>query len=284
MIREGGLRCRAVVKKSGPDKPLVSIVTVVLNGARHIESTIKSVLSQSYPNIEYLIIDGGSTDDTLDIIRKYEGAIDYWRSGPDQGLYDAMNKGISLANGDLIGILNADDVLYADSAERIVSEMGGHVDKNYTCGAVDLIDNTGKIYGRVVPFCKELKEARKYKEMPCPHLSIFVGRKVYERVGLFDTAFKLRADYDLLLRFMHQGVECVDLPFAVGAFRCGGRSGGMQTWLETRHVLKKNGAGVVATEYAFARSVFRSYAARLLPRWILPKIKRFMVSKNEYFS
>ena len=281
---EGGLRLKGITKPSVFNNPLVTIVTVVLNGEQHIEETIASVLCQDYKNIEYIILDGGSADGTLAIIKKYEDSLDYWRSEPDEGIYDAMNKGINLATGDLIGMLNADDFLNRNVVGRIVSQMGEHVDQKYTCGAVDLVDNRGKIYGKVTPFCTELQEARKYKEMPCPHLSVFVGRKVYEKVGLFDTSFKLRADYDLLLRFMDQGVECVDLPFTVGAFRRGGQSGGIQTWRETRHVLKKNGAGTVATEYAFARSVFRSYAARLLPRWILPKIKRFTVSKNEYFS
>ena len=106
---EGGLRMQGYLKKAYEHKPLISIVTVVLNDAKHLEQAIKSVLGQTYDNIEYLIIDGGSTDGTLDIIRKHEKAIDYWVSEPDSGIYDAMNKGVSLATGDLIALLNSDD-------------------------------------------------------------------------------------------------------------------------------------------------------------------------------
>lgn len=107
----GGLRTKGITKSSRPGEPLISVVTVVYNGAETLEQTIRSVLGQTYCNVEYVIIDGGSTDGTLDIIRKYEDKIDWWQSGPDGGIYDAMNKGISLATGDFLIFLGADDVL-----------------------------------------------------------------------------------------------------------------------------------------------------------------------------
>ena len=94
---QGGIRLTDSEKKLEPNKPLVSIITVVYNGAKHLEQTINSVLNQSYANIEYLIIDGGSTDGTVDIINRYENKIDYWQSEKDGGIYFAMNTGISLA-------------------------------------------------------------------------------------------------------------------------------------------------------------------------------------------
>lgn len=112
---EGGLRTKGYFKKSFNDKPLVTVITVVFNGQKSLEQTIQSVLRQSCDNVEYIIIDGGSTDGTLDIIQKYEEVIDYWISESDKGIYDAMNKGIDLATGEWINFLNAGDKLYNDN-------------------------------------------------------------------------------------------------------------------------------------------------------------------------
>jgi glycosyltransferase involved in cell wall biosynthesis len=108
-MTEGGLRINGKYKSGTREMPLVSIITVVLNGAKYIEQTIKSILDQNYANIEYIIVDGGSTDGTLEILKRYNDKIDYWVSERDKGIYFAMNKGISFAKGELIGILNADD-------------------------------------------------------------------------------------------------------------------------------------------------------------------------------
>src|SRR5690554_1584625 len=108
-IAEGGLRLQGLYKTSSEDKPLITVVTVVYNGAEFLEDTIKSVIEQTYDNVEYIIVDGGSIDGTLEIIKKYGHAIDYWVSEPDKGIYDAMNKGINLMCGGWVVFLNADD-------------------------------------------------------------------------------------------------------------------------------------------------------------------------------
>ena len=109
--------------------PLVSIITVVFNGERFIEKTINSVISQTYKNIEYIIIDGGSTDKTLDIIRQYEDRIDYWISEPDNGIYNAMNKGIKLSRGKLIGLINSDDWYMENAVETVVARYLANSDR-----------------------------------------------------------------------------------------------------------------------------------------------------------
>jgi glycosyltransferase involved in cell wall biosynthesis len=109
---EGGLRTQGCFKKSYDGQPLISIITVVYNGEKFLEETIESVISQSYANVEYIIIDGGSTDGTIDIIKKYEDKIDYWASEKDNGIYEAMNKGIELATGKWINFMNSGDSFY----------------------------------------------------------------------------------------------------------------------------------------------------------------------------
>lgn len=122
-IAEGGLRLKGFFKVGTDDKPLITVVTVVYDGAEFLENTIKSVIEQTYDNLEYIVVDGGSTDGTLDIIRKYEHAIDYWVSEPDDGIYDAMNKAIDLSSGDWMSFMNSGDRFYEVSTLTRVYEF-----------------------------------------------------------------------------------------------------------------------------------------------------------------
>ena len=120
-IAEGGLRLQGLYKKNSLDKPLITVVTVVYNGAALLEDTIKSVLEQTYDNVEYIIVDGGSKDNTLDIIKKYDHAIDYWVSEPDQGMYDGLSKGFQTVSGTIMAYLNAGDLYVKTALEAVVS-------------------------------------------------------------------------------------------------------------------------------------------------------------------
>jgi glycosyltransferase involved in cell wall biosynthesis len=139
-IREGqgGLRTKGFFKQSLPDKPLISVITVVFMGEKHLEETIQSVINQTYDNVEYIIIDGGSTDGTLDIISKYDEQIDYWVSEPDNGIYDAMNKAIKLANGQWISMMNCSDTFNEDNILQ-------HINSNYINTGYDFIYSDGNI-------------------------------------------------------------------------------------------------------------------------------------------
>ena len=118
----GGLRKKGIFKKSLKDQPLISIITVVYNGDKYLEECFKSLYNQKYYNFEHIVIDGGSTDRTLEIIQKYENKIDFWSSEKDRGIYDAFNKGMLQAKGDYLGFLNSDDTYFSKNTLNYVLE------------------------------------------------------------------------------------------------------------------------------------------------------------------
>jgi glycosyltransferase involved in cell wall biosynthesis len=176
--------------------PLISIITVVYNGSKTLEQTIQSVINQSYQNIEYIIIDGGSTDGTIDIIKKYEKNIVHWSSEPDKGLYDAMNKGIALAKGELIGMINSDDWYELEAVKIIVDAFIENPDKRIFHGDRYDIDNEGN--KRNYRFNKS-KFKFLYFSMTYNHPSMFIHRDIY-KVFKYNIEFKSIADYEFVLK------------------------------------------------------------------------------------
>jgi glycosyltransferase involved in cell wall biosynthesis len=180
----------------------VSIITVAFNSATTIRDTIESVLSQDYPQIEYIVVDGGSTDGTQDIVREYGVRVSRLISEPDRGIYDAMNKGIGLATGEVIGFLNSDD-MYMDSGA--VSELMTAMNKkNVDCVFADLIyvapDNPNQIL-RYYSSKKFHPRLFPYGWMPA-HPTFFAKKSVYEKVGPFSLDYKIAADFELLVRML----------------------------------------------------------------------------------
>ena len=221
-------------------RPLVSIVTVVYNGEKHLEESIKSVINQTYDNVEYIIIDGGSTDGTVDIIKKYEDKIDYWVSEKDGGIYDAMNKGIVISHGKIIGIVNADDLIYPDTLAK-VSQAFKNDEVMFTYGQVDLADENSKIFDIAKSIGLQSLKYRLFRHMPFLHPTMFVKKSVYEKIGLYDTNYKLSADYDFILRIIENKMQGIRLDFSSGMFRLGGQSGGVQSYLENHRLLLNHG-------------------------------------------
>ena len=181
----------------------VSIITVVWNNKETIKDAIDSVLNQTYKDIEYIIVDGASTDGTIDIVNSYKDKISKFISEKDNGLYDAMNKGIQLSNGDIIGMLNSDD-FYIDEfvIENVIKEFEAKdVDSVYA----DLVYvNPGNL-DKVVRFYDSSyfsPENFAYGWMPA-HPTFFVKKEIYERYGVFRTDLKIGADFDILVRFLY---------------------------------------------------------------------------------
>lgn len=232
---EGGLRLSKLVKTSEAGKPLVTIITVVLNGEKYLEQTIKSVLSQTYLNIEYIIIDGGSKDSTVDIIRKHEAQIDYWVSEPDSGLFFAMNKGIKLANGELIGILNADDFYASNIVEPIV--------KAFEKTSCDIIHGNMMVLGKNTEELARPDISLMNQKPSVFHPTCFVRKTVYEKAGLFNTEFRISSDYEFLLRCIREGFQFHYLNEPITYFRPGGMSGKCASNVEGYKIMKIHQTG-----------------------------------------
>lgn len=183
--------------------PLVSIITIVRNGADSIETTIQSVVNQSYPNIEYIVIDGKSTDNTVEIIKKYQDKISYWISEPDRGISDAWNKGIAVCHGDLISILNAGDTFPPDYVETVVRDVSiDHPILAY--GDVQKVDDTGKVVKTVKGHFNPHNISDRIGFL---HPGCFATRKAYDLVGLFDLKYRLAMDCDWIFRSYRAGVS-----------------------------------------------------------------------------
>ena len=190
------------LKYSIDREPLVSIITVVLNSEKYIDKTINSVLNQTYKNCEYIIIDGGSTDRTIEIIKKYEDKIDYSISEIDSGIYDAMNKGICLAHGHIIGILNSGDFYANDTVEKVINTYNLNKRQN-DFGLVVI----GAMYrfseNEEVRFKQNSNKFDSCGPIVINHPATFVTCSVYNNIGSFNLKYRISADYDFILRAYH---------------------------------------------------------------------------------
>jgi len=235
--QEGGVRHRQPPLAS----PLLTVITVVFNGAATLEHTINSVIGQSYRNIEHLVIDGGSTDGTLEILHKYDQHIDYWVSEKDAGIYDAMNKGIALARGQYIGMLNADDYFAGPAVlEKIASTLeSSHADAVFSC--LDIVDPADM--QRIL---------RKYRissysafmlrigVMP-PHPTFYCKKSCYEKAGPYRIDYRIAADFEMMVRLLLK--QCISWEF-IDQTTVKMRSGGLSSrglgsrWILNREIVR----------------------------------------------
>jgi len=212
---EGGLRTQGYFKTSLSDKPLITVVTVVFNGEQFLEQTIQSVINQSYDNVEYIIIDGGSTDGTIDIIRQYEHAIDYWVSEKDRGIYDAMNKGIDLSSGKYVNFMNAGDMFFD---LKVINDVSEHLNTDLVCGD----------YARYFEFSDEYEiisagKINDKRNIPYCHQALFAA-SVLLRKNKFDIKYRIAADYNQYLILKNSGVDIKYVSILVALYLYGGLS------------------------------------------------------------
>jgi len=197
------------------DGPLVSVITVCLNAEQTLEQCIRSVLEQTYPGIEYIVLDGGSGDGTLEILRRHEHAIEYWQSERDAGLYQAMNKGLALATGEYILFLNADDWYPADAVESLVKAKG--------FGCADVVSALAQYVdqaGRPVELDREggVEQVRR-RRMPLRHETMLVPAAIYRQLGGYDESYGIAADFHFVGRLYRAGFRVYEIPRALLYFR-----------------------------------------------------------------
>jgi glycosyltransferase involved in cell wall biosynthesis len=254
--------------------PLITVITVVYNGAKYLEQTIQSVINQTYPNVEYIIIDGGSTDGTLDIIRKYENYIDYWVSEPDKGIYDAMNKGIRLAYGKWINFMNSGDVFLSASIlfDIYLTEKFNYFGVVYGDTAVD--------YGDYI-IVRKAKSIDKIKFGMCfQHQSSFSESILLKRYG-FDDNFRLAADYDFFLKLKKKGVKFFYIDSVISSVLPYGVSDSNRIAVNKEyHVIKKINnyltmQTVIYYNYKLIFEIIKRIIKSLLPDWAIELIRRY---------
>lgn len=191
-------------------QPLFSIITITFNSVNTIERTMQSVLAQTYKDYEYIVVDGASKDGTLDIVRRYEPLFEgrmIWKSEPDDGIYDAMNKGIRMAAGDIVGLVNSDDWLESNALEKVYDAFCKNscsCDLIYT-GGMYFHSNNG-VVRTLMPNGKALKRYAKIGDIAgVRHPATYVPKKIYKEIGMYDTRMKISADADFLLRYYQNG-------------------------------------------------------------------------------
>ena len=247
------------------DKPLISIITPSLNSEKFIRDNITSILNQSYSNIEHVIVDGGSKDKTLSIVADLDPKA-VVISEPDKGISDAFNKGIKMASGDIIAILNSDDY-YAHDVMHDVAEAYKNSDFNFILHGDIRFFNDGKSY-RKKP--RPLPDLFFYIDLPYYHPTVFVPRKIYEDVGLFDLTYKIAMDYDFLLRAKLKGYQFKCLPIIIAHFRLGGtaNSNAAKCHKEVLHSQVSHGLNPYICKLTFSLKLAVNYSKRLLIKFI----------------
>lgn len=204
----------------------ISIITIVYNNVESLPNTFKSIAEQTYDNIEYIVVDGGSKDGTVDVIRQNEAIISKWVSEPDKGLFDALNKGINMCSGDVIGVLHSDDIFYD---KNTIANIAATFERDDSLEAVfsDIVfiskENPNKVIRR---YSSKKWNPNKFVwgYMPA-HTAFFVKKKCYEELGLYKTDYKISADYELLIRFLKiSKVKYKYLPTICTKMRVGGLS------------------------------------------------------------
>ncbi len=274
-IFEGGKRQSGINPVRLSDKPLISVVTVVLNGRQTLERCVKSVISQTYSSIEYIVVDGGSKDGTMDIIKQYDKAIDYWVSEKDNGLYHAMNKAVLFCTGDYILYLNADDELYnSQTMEKVANNVTKDIDIFY--GNILVEDKYCEEY---IQLGREFSLNDIKKEKKPPHPAFFVRSSLLKE-NPFNEKCRIASDYDLMCRLFRKHLKMKYINEIISIFHTGGLSSlFFRTNRENAVIIRENFGTKYAIFYLMRKSLgllyhfFLVFLSHLRIRGIIRRLK-----------
>ncbi len=265
-----------------------SIITVCYNSEKTIERTIMSILNQTYKNFEYIIVDGGSKDSTLSIIKKYENSFNgrlKWISEPDKGIYNAMNKGIKMAVGDVVGIVNSDDWLENNALASVEDCINNNIHgaEYLVCGSIAFHYDNGEFNVWESDKEKFLQGIPKRSyNYGAYHPAIFVSRDTYNKVGLFDEEFKIVGDIELIYRCYLADCEFLFTKDVLSNMSDGGVSNSFQfkkTYDDNKRFLRKHNIKGFSYYYNISRILIKSTIKTILPERILKKIRSQRLSR-----
>ena len=267
----GGKRLRGIAAKGSETQPLVTVITAVYNGHADIARCLESVIHQDYSNIEHIVMDGGSTDGTVDVLRQYDDHVALWKSEPDKGLYDAWNKALLEARGEWICFLGADDQLSPGAVSAYMALAATSPEAEYLCAMIRLVYHSG--HERVVGRPWKWKEFSRW--MRLSHVGSMHRRRLFDRLGTFDPSFGSAADYEFLLR-ARDGLKAAYMPIETGIMRMGGVSDGPNASADaTRAKILTGGRNPLLAEVELRMRRLRYYLRPLRRRSYAPPFRRF---------
>ncbi|MBU6428521.1 MAG: glycosyltransferase [Cyanobacteria bacterium REEB65] len=236
------------------DQPLVSVITPCFNSAKYLERTLLAVQQQTYPNVEHIVIDGGSTDGTLEILGRYSHV--RWLSEPDEGMYDAYNKGLRMAQGKLIGCLNSDDLYPPDALQNVVAAFLNHPQADVLIGACDYIDAAERKLYTYVPLAFNWKRfvSMDFSSLAFP--SVFWRQSIHEAIGYYDPRYRMAADFEFYARF--KALEVARTSKILAQFRLHGEA---QTY--TSQALVRREVGEILQSLGIRSTPVRRLSQRL---------------------
>jgi len=262
---------------SALEPPLVSVITVVFNNETHLDRAMQSVFSQTYPNIEYILIDGGSTDGTVDVIRRHSDRLSYWHSRKDKGISDAFNSGVALARGKYVALVNSDDWMEPDQVANAVAALE-ETGADFVFGDLVYHEPSGQPLFRARGDAYYKKRIR-FRMPIMNHPTVVASRDTYEKIGLFDLEWKVAMDYDWLLRVDLGGRRGVYAESVCGHMALAGISDAQwdRSYLEVLAILKAHGIrswkALCHAGYAITKGKIRRVAEKAVGQSLILRLR-----------